>query len=51
MLLHSGGFPSTIVTQQRGDMSLVEGEVQAVNRMPLAVGLCQAVERDSHGQP
>ncbi len=50
MLLHSGGFSSSIVTQQRGDMSLIERKVQIVYSMPVAVGLCQAIQRDSNRQ-
>lgn len=50
MLLHSGGFSSSIVTQQRGDMSLIERKVQVVYSMPVVVGLCQAIQWDSNRQ-
>ncbi len=48
--LHSGGFSSSIVTQQRGDMSLIERKVQIVYSVPVAVGLCQAIQRYSNRQ-
>lgn len=50
MLLHSGGFSSSIVTQQRGDMPLIERKVQVVYSMPASVSLCQAIKWHSNRQ-
>lgn len=47
---HGGGFPGSVVTQQRGDVTLVEGDVQVLNGHPVAVDLAEAVEGDAHGQ-
>lgn len=49
---HGGGFSSAIVSQKRGDLSLVEAECQSVHGklLSMAINLDQVLDIDSKRQ-
>lgn len=46
---HGGGLSGSVVSQERGDLSLVEAERQSVHRqlLPVAINLDQVLDVDS----
>lgn len=46
---HGGGFSSSVVSQEGGDLSLVEAERQSVHRqlLPMTVNLYQVLDVDT----
>lgn len=51
MRLHGGGLSSSIVAQQCGDVSLVEGQIEILNGIPLPIGFGQAMEGHPYWHP
>lgn len=49
-LLHGGGFPSSVVPEQCGHVTLVEHQVQVIDGFPVAVGLRKASQRNANRQ-
>lgn len=43
LCVHGGGLSGSVVSQQCGDVSLVEGQVEVVDGVPPAIGFGQAM--------
>lgn len=48
--IHSGGLASSIVTKQRGDMALVEGNIEVFNGNTAPIDFAKTMEDNAYGE-